>query len=185
MEDYYPPINFSTVESGFFRSSFPSTKNFPFLKRLKLKTILSLVVEEYPAKNLKFLKEQHIELIQIGLSPNKEPFVEAQYELIVKALKTICDRRNHPILIHCNSGKHRTGTVVGCVRKLQGWCLSSIFAEYIRFSNPKHRVLDQQCIELFRVHTFINKEEGLSSEFAPDWPGLPVKVAPSGTRAVE
>lgn len=29
------------------------------------------------------------------------------------------DARNHPLLIHCNKGKHRTGCLVGCFRKVR------------------------------------------------------------------
>ncbi|KAF8414160.1 hypothetical protein HHK36_002159 [Tetracentron sinense] len=61
------------------------------------------------------------------------------------------DIRNHPLLIHCKRGKHRTGCVVGCLRKLQNWCLSSVFDEYQRFAAAKARVSDQRFMELFDV----------------------------------
>ncbi|CAG8814278.1 18832_t:CDS:1, partial [Racocetra fulgida] len=44
---------------------------------------------------------------------------------------------------------HRTGCLVGCLRKLQRWTHTSIFDEYRRFSCPKSRSMDQQFIELF------------------------------------
>jgi len=115
------------------------------------------------------MKENGIRLIQIGLRPNKEPFVEVQHDKIEKALLEMLDQRNHPMLVHCNSGKHRTGTLIGCLRKLQRWCLSAIFAEYIRFSSPKHRVLDQQFIELMSLKGF---RRSLDERFVPDWAGL-------------
>ncbi|KAG9450936.1 hypothetical protein H6P81_010901 [Aristolochia fimbriata] len=31
------------------------------------------------------------------------------------------DVRNHPLLIHCKRGKHQTGSLVGCLRKLQNF----------------------------------------------------------------
>lgn len=69
---------------------------------------------------------------------------------ITAALVTILDRRNHPMLIHCNKGKHRTGCLIGCLRKLQQWSLTTIFDEYRRFSFPKSRSMDQEFIELYR-----------------------------------
>lgn len=89
---------------------------------------------------------------------------------IVAALNAVLDKRNHPMLIHCNKGKvnwigslvdstayalmrlfglytriqHRTGCLVGSLRKVQKWAFSSIFDEYIRFSAPKPRMMDQQ-----------------------------------------
>ncbi len=59
------------------------------------------------------------------------------------------DPSNHPILIHCNKGKHRTGCIVGCIRRVQGWALSSALDEYIRFADSKARIMDQRFIELF------------------------------------
>jgi len=40
--------------------------------------------------------------------------------------------------------QHRTGCLVGSLRKVQKWAFSSIFDEYIRFSAPKPRMMDQQ-----------------------------------------
>ncbi|ETO12454.1 hypothetical protein RFI_24923, partial [Reticulomyxa filosa] len=42
-----PPVNFAMVDKGVFRSGFPEKKNFDFLKRLKLKTVIYLCQEEY------------------------------------------------------------------------------------------------------------------------------------------
>ena len=53
------------------------------------------------------------------------------------------------MIVMCNLGRHRTGTIVGCLRKLQRWNLTSIFEEYRRYAGPKVRVLNEQFIELF------------------------------------
>jgi hypothetical protein len=45
--------------------------------------------------------------------------------------------------------QHRTGCVVGCLRKLQKWCLSSVFDEYLHFAAAKARSTDQRFMELF------------------------------------
>ena len=44
----------------------------------------------------------------------------------------------------CNLGRHRTGTVIGCLRKLQNWNLSAILEEYRRYAGPKVRVMNEQ-----------------------------------------
>lgn len=80
-----------------------------------------------------------------------EPFVNIPDYTIREVLKVILDVRNRPVLIHCKRGKHRTGCVVGCFRKLQKWCLSSVFDEYQRFAAAKARVSDQRFIELFDI----------------------------------
>jgi len=78
----------------------------------------------------------------------KEPFVENDPDLVAQALAEVLDSRNYPLLIHSNKGKHRwfnhqrtelifSGVVVGCLRKLQGWSLASIFNEYDRYAQGK------------------------------------------------
>lgn len=56
-----------------------------------------------------------------------------------------------PIMVHQYLVQHRTGCLVGCLRKLQKWCLSSIFDEYQRFAAAKARLSDQRFIELFDI----------------------------------
>jgi tyrosine-protein phosphatase SIW14 len=52
--------------------------------------------------------------------------------------------------------QHRTGCVVGCLRKLQRWCLTSIFNEYQRFAAAKTRVSDLRFIEIFDVSSMMH-----------------------------
>ncbi|CAM9872749.1 unnamed protein product [Ascophyllum nodosum] len=150
-EDLFPPDNFSMVDAGIYRSSFPMKKHFPFLRKLGLRTILTLVVEELPPANLDFVQAHGIRLVQIGVEGNKEPFKYIPLEEVRFAVREMADSKNHPMLVHCNKGKHRTGCLIGCFRKWQGWGLSSIFEEYARFASPKARLVDQRYIELFQL----------------------------------
>ncbi|XP_023005753.1 probable tyrosine-protein phosphatase At1g05000 [Cucurbita pepo subsp. pepo] len=146
-----PPSNFSMVEDGIFRSGFPQPANFPFLKNLNLRSIIYLCPEPYPEENLEFLRANNIKLFQFKIEGKKEPFVSMPKDAILDALKILIDVRNHPILIHCKRGKHRTGSLVGCLRKFQNWCLTSVFEEYQRFAGMKSRTTDLQFIETFDI----------------------------------
>ncbi|XP_021273647.1 probable tyrosine-protein phosphatase At1g05000 isoform X2 [Herrania umbratica] len=139
-----PPLNFAMVDNGIFRSGFPDSANFSFLQTLNLRSIIYLCPEPYPEANTEFLKSNGIRLFQFGIEGYKEPFVNIPEDTIREALKVVLDARNHPVLIHCKRGKHRTGCLVGCLRKLQRWCLSSVFDEYQRFAAAKARVSDQR-----------------------------------------
>ncbi|EEF27985.1 tyrosine-protein phosphatase DSP1 isoform X1 [Ricinus communis] len=150
---FIPPLNFSMVDNGIFRSGFPDSANFSFLQTLELRSIICLCPEPYPELNTEFLKANGITLFQFGIEGYKEPFVNIPEDMIREALKVVLDVRNHPVLVHCKRGKHRTGCVVGCLRKLQRWCLTSIFDEYQRFAAAKARVSDQRFMELFDVST--------------------------------
>ncbi|KAH7569405.1 hypothetical protein ACOSP7_012804 [Xanthoceras sorbifolium] len=153
-ELFVPPLNFAMVDNGVFRSGFPESANLSFLQSLGLRSVLYLCPEPYPDPINEFLKANEIRLFQFPIDGCKEPFVNIPEETIREALQVVLDARNHPILIHCKRGKHRTGCLVGCLRKLQKWCLSSIFDEYQRFAGAKARVSDQRFMELFDVSSF-------------------------------
>ncbi|KAF8779945.1 hypothetical protein HU200_002216 [Digitaria exilis] len=163
-----PPLNFAMVDDGIFRSGFPDAANFRFLLSLNLRSIVYLCPEPYPEENALFLEQNEIELHQFGIEGSKsgltmsetlllhEPFVYIPEETIREALKVILDVRNQPVLIHCKRGKHRTGCVVGCLRKLQKWCLSSVFDEYLHFAAAKARSTDQRFMELFDASSLMH-----------------------------
>ena len=144
-----PPENFAMVWKGIYRSGYPSKRNLTFLRTLGLRSILFLCPEDYPDSHLGFLEECGIQLLQFGVVGNKEPFDEIPEDVLRAALDAVLDQTNQPILIHCNQGKHRTGCLVGCLRKVQRWSLVAIFEEYRRFAGSKARVVDQHFIERF------------------------------------
>ncbi|KAH9824424.1 tyrosine phosphatase family-domain-containing protein [Melampsora americana] len=163
---YHPPPNFGLVAPGIYRSSFPNHLHFEFLKTLGLKSVLTLVQEKYSPECLNFYHQEGIKFMQFSIPGNKEPFVHIPEEKVRLALKHVLDVRNHPMLIHCNKGKHRTGCLVGCLRKLQHWSSTSIFDEYRRYAFPKSRNMDQQFIELFDLAPVWDE---IDPDFAPDW----------------
>ena len=84
-----PPENFCQVSRGVFRSAFPKKKNFAFLKKLRLKSILTLILEDYPEQNKRFLDDNGIRLFQFGVPGNKEPFVDIPEDKIAAALEVL------------------------------------------------------------------------------------------------
>eukprot|EP00123_Amoebidium_parasiticum_P022027 comp78087_c0_seq1/m.48303 comp78087_c0_seq1/g.48303 ORF comp78087_c0_seq1/g.48303 comp78087_c0_seq1/m.48303 type:complete len:260 (-) comp78087_c0_seq1:236-1015(-) len=145
-----PPMNFAMVAPGVYRSGYPGKKNEPFLRKLGLRSIICLTPEPY--RNYEFAREQNIQIFQYPIEGNKEPFTHVPESMVGDAIAKILDKRNHPLLIHCNKGKHRAGCVVGCLRKVQNWSTTFIFDEYQRFAGTKVRILDQEFIELFNIH---------------------------------
>lgn len=158
------PENFSMVEPGVYRSAFPRNKNQAFLTRLGIKTIIPLVPEEYPTAMLEFCHRNDISVLKVGVDGNKWPFKEIDMDIFEHALAIIMclqEKQNEttssgiskykyrPCLIHCNKGKHRTGSLVGCLRKLQNWGMAPIVSEYNSYAAPKPRLEDQRFIEAF------------------------------------
>mmetsp|Transcript_18198 Transcript_18198/g.35752 ORF Transcript_18198/g.35752 Transcript_18198/m.35752 type:complete len:245 (+) Transcript_18198:161-895(+) len=164
-----PPLNFAIVAKGVFRSGYPNAKNFSFIKHLQIRTMICLSAEEagelkIGEENREFIDANGIRLVRFPLEGQKEPFSQMDLSKIRSALREILDVRNHPVLIHCDKGKHRTGTLVGCLRKLQGYALSGIFQEYLRFCKQSVRLLDHQLIEFFTME--FTPEECM---FLPSW----------------
>ncbi|KAM3290019.1 tyrosine-protein phosphatase DSP3 isoform X1 [Capsicum chacoense] len=146
-----PPTNFSAVEDNcIYRSGFPQPSNFPFLHSLSLRSIIYLCPEPYSEENLEFLRTNNIKLFKFGIDGTKEPSAMSS-SAITEALKVITDVRNHPVLIHCKRGKHRTGCLVGCLRKLQNWCMSAVVEEYKHFAGTKWRETDLKFLENYDV----------------------------------
>ncbi|KAJ3321238.1 tyrosine-protein phosphatase required for protection against superoxide stress (By similarity) [Boothiomyces sp. JEL0866] len=130
-QHYIPPPNYGMVENKLYRSGQPNELNFPFLEKLELKTIIFLGMvrlisapEDPNQKFLNFIDDQEIAFHHLGYNAT---------------------------MVMCNLGRHRTGTVVGCLRKLQRWNLTAIFEEYRRYAGPKVRILSEQFIELFDI----------------------------------
>jgi len=138
---------------------------------------------------MNFVDDQGIRWCHLGTDSQHNAWDPMSEDVVVQALGIILDTDNYPLMIMCNLGRHRTGTlphallrcrwvrrdaacphpwsaprslarafcrgrsragtVVGCLRKLQRWNLSSIFEEYRRYAGSKVRLLNEQFIELF------------------------------------
>lgn len=66
--------------------------------------------------------------------------------------------------------QHRTGCLVGSLRKFQNWCLDSVLEEYKQFAGAKSRITDLRFIEEFDamclrqcLHSIICQDQGYGS----------------------
>lgn len=146
-----PPLNFALVADDVYRSGHPLEINYPFLENLALKTIIYIGdrSDEDNAGYRAWAERRGIAWIHFYEKSAKEPFTENDRTVIRRTLEVILDRRNLPVLVHSNKGKHRVGVLVGVMRMLvQGWSLATIFDEYIKFANGKGDA-DLEFIEMF------------------------------------
>lgn len=81
---------------------------------------------------------------------------EVTDEAVTEALRLILSPKLYPLMIMCAGGSHRTGTVIGCLRKLQGWNLASIFEEYRRYAGAQHHIMNEQFIEFYDTRRLTN-----------------------------
>jgi len=146
------PGNFGQVIPGsIYRSQFPNSTNFEFLASLKLKTVLTLVPGPYPEEYEEFLRTQGVHHTTVELPANKDVICINPLDM-KRALDIVMDTRNHPLLIHCNKGKHRTGCVVGSFRRIQGVAIQHVLVEYRSFAGKKARQLDEKFIGEFDLN---------------------------------
>ncbi len=64
------------VNPGVYRSGYPRVQNHGFLRSIKLRTVIYLCPEDYSEDNVRFCEKEGITLLQLGISGNKEPFVD-------------------------------------------------------------------------------------------------------------
>ena len=164
---FIPPPNFGYIEPDLYRSAVPNEMNFTFLQTLHLKTVIYLSLDAPSVLFLEFLKENNIELVQISDTEFKGVLQRISEHFVIEALRSILNPKAYPILVMCNLGRHRTGTVIGCLRRLQKWSLSAIFDEFRRFTNAKSSPQHEQFIELFDTELV---------EIPEDYEQLPFKL---------
>ncbi|CEH12559.1 tyrosine phosphatase family protein [Ceraceosorus bombacis] len=144
-----PPPNFGLVEDSLYRSGAPDLLNFPFLETLSLESVIWLAPEEPDGTFLDFCAAHSIQLHHLGVLYSTNAWDPITEDVVLQALHLLVQPSTYPVLVMCNLGRHRTGTVIGCLRKLQRWCLSAILEEYRRYAGQKVRVMNEQFIELF------------------------------------
>lgn len=164
-----PPLNFCPVERYLYRSGQPSPVNFPFLLDLNLKTIIWLANEEPQDTLLEFCDSNGIELQFAAINPDggedDNPWDGLTEHSIINALETIVNKENYPLLVCCGMGRHRTGTVIGCLRRIMDWNLASVSEEYRRFTGSRGgRILVELLIEAFDTN-LVN----IDRSKAPHW----------------
>ncbi|GAB7330231.1 hypothetical protein MBLNU13_g01889t1 [Cladosporium sp. NU13] len=147
LQPLLPPRNFGAIiDHKVFRSAFPQDRNIDFLDALGVKTLLCFVDTDPSEGYMEFVRTNNVTRLRIDISPNKEGRVGTTVDSICEALLVALDATNYPLYIHCNQGRHRTGCVTACMRKVQGWPMEAIVAEYETYSNPKTREGDLEFI---------------------------------------
>ncbi|KAF2070151.1 hypothetical protein CYY_008536 [Polysphondylium violaceum] len=178
-----PPALFGIIEPQLYRTNSLYPVNFPFIKMLGLKTVVQLS-PEVPIKAVSnFFQENNINLIHLGLKSwnvdsSWKPLTD---ELVKECLEIVLNYDYYPLMITCTSGVHQSGVLVGCLRRIQNWNLTSILVEYKAFSGQSNsRYVNEQFIELYDVDLvtlpnklptwFVEQQKMLEEELENDNP---------------
>lgn len=148
-----PPFRHCLIEDGLYRGAHPSLKNMRFMRRLNLRTILSLVTEATgPSQDLEeYCRNERIRHVWHHVEKYNDGFSHTP-QLVASILCELIDPRNHPLFLHCRDGSHNTGLVVMCLRRLQNWSLPNIYAEFRRYTKSNEISFDEkQFVESFHA----------------------------------
>ncbi|RHZ88475.1 hypothetical protein Glove_22g18 [Diversispora epigaea] len=127
-----PTFRYAIVDDEVYRGAYPKNRNYRFLKRLELKTMLSLIPDPPIPELIEFCQNENIRNIHLQVAKFKDN-VPLSYSKAIQAVQILIDPTNHPIFIHCLDGADVTGLVVACLRKLQMWSIPSVMGEFLRY----------------------------------------------------
>lgn len=144
------PLNFGVVIPGVYRSSYPKPHDYDYIKGLKLKTVVTLVKKDELDEELQnFTLQNGINQRKFYMQGTKKASIPL--DTMAAILEVMMDKQNHPILLHCNQGKHRTGCVIAVARIISGWSRDTALDEYRAYAEPKVREGDLNYIASFQT----------------------------------
>lgn len=113
---------FAKVSDSLYRGAQPTAEGFAQLKKMGVKTVVSLRFVMTDALLLRGLGMRYVHLRLDPAHPEEED--------IVDFLKVVEDSANHPIFVHCRQGVDRTGMAVAVYRiVVEGWPREKALAE--------------------------------------------------------
>lgn len=166
-EGLIPNFGAIDIDRGIYRSSFPHSCNLEHLKSLKLKTIVTLVPTTFESDVQDWLASSAIQHFRIKIAAHKSSEDAIPIEDIVRVMKLMTDETKRPILIHCNKGKHRTGCMTACFRKLHGLDDVSVITEYHEYARPKARGYDVAFISRLQIKEISTAVSNLKNSIEP------------------
>ncbi|KAG8459143.1 hypothetical protein KFE25_002550 [Diacronema lutheri] len=130
-----PPLRFATVDERVHRGAYPTLANFRFLRRLELRTLVSLLPEQPSTDLLHFCAHERIRHHYVPIEKSEPAGLTVA--AVSEVLKLMMLEENLPVYVHCMDGFVTTGVIMMCVRKLQLWSSAVAQIEFGRFSRTR------------------------------------------------
>lgn len=142
--NYVPPLNFSLVEDGIYRSGFPMPINYPFMEQLKLKTIIYLgdLGQDAPKKKTK--TDQREKDDKKAKKPKKDKQGTVEIFENYKAWIATTDIKFHHLVMHSSQEpfilNSHSETQEALIKALQLMLDKQNFPMLIHSNKGKHRI---------------------------------------------
>jgi uncharacterized protein (TIGR01244 family) len=121
--------NFGRVNANYYRGAQPKGDDYAELAALGIRTVIDLTKDGDPGE---------ASLVQgAGMTFHRIPMTTRETPSAAKVaqfLKLVTDPANHPVYVHCQGGRHRTGVMTAVYRMTaDGWTAEQAFAEMKRY----------------------------------------------------
>jgi tyrosine-protein phosphatase SIW14 len=117
--------NFGQVSPTFYRGAQPKDGDYADLAALGIRTVIDLTKdgrEDEPG----LVKRAGMQFFRIPMTTTDRPSDEA----VATFLKLVVDPAKQPVYVHCQGGRHRTGTMTAVYRMtVDGWTADRAYAE--------------------------------------------------------
>lgn len=144
----------------------------------------TLVDKNFTEGYQKFMSANNVQHHVFSMKGTKKE--EIPLSTMEAILRLVLNRQNYPLLVHCNHGKHRTGCVVGVVRKITGWNNDRVVHEYKTYAGIKERDCDVKYMRAFKLSRIASlvadKELRVDAGNSRDALGGPAQPAAVGFR---
>jgi uncharacterized protein (TIGR01244 family) len=117
--------NFGMVNENYYRGAQPEGHDYADLAAAGIKTVVDLTADGQPAE-ARLAKQAGMTFYRIPMSTHDRP----RPDQVAEFLRIVGDAANQPVYVHCQGGRHRTGTMTAVYRMTHdGWTADRAFAE--------------------------------------------------------
>ena len=132
--------NFGQINDHYYRGAQPRADDYADLAALGVKTVIDLT-KDGRADEPGFVEAHGMRFVRIPLTTSDRP----SHAAIAQFLSIVNDPANQPVYVHCQGGRHRTGTMTAVYRMTEdGWTADRAYQEMkqYRFEGvPDHSTL--------------------------------------------
>jgi protein tyrosine/serine phosphatase len=121
--------NFGVINDGYYRGAQPKGDDYRDLAALGVKTVIDLTKDGRDDEQ-GFVEAAGMKFHRIPMTTTDRPSDEA----IAEFLSMVNDPANQPVYVHCQGGRHRTGTMTAVYRMTQDhWSATQAYDEMRQF----------------------------------------------------